>query len=211
MAIAPTRRTRPEGDPHQRLLEAVAACVTERGFARTTIADIARRAQTSKRTFYEHFPDKEACFLAAYAAHSERMLERIANAALAEPDVEARLDAAIRVYLGALHERADQTRAFLIEIQAAGPNALQLRRAIQGRFAELLRVLVDAGRAQHPELAQLSPAMANAVVGGINELLLITVERSGVRALDEVGTTARALIRAVLLAPPSEPPAWRTP
>ena len=35
-----------------------------------TIADVVRVARVSKRTFYEHFADKEACFLALYAETS---------------------------------------------------------------------------------------------------------------------------------------------
>ncbi|MEZ5700921.1 MAG: helix-turn-helix domain-containing protein [Burkholderiaceae bacterium] len=35
-----------------------------------TIADVVREAGVSKRSFYEHFESKEACFLALYAAAS---------------------------------------------------------------------------------------------------------------------------------------------
>ena len=43
-----------------RLLEGMAAAVRERGFRDATVADVVRHAHTSRRTFYEYFPDKQA-------------------------------------------------------------------------------------------------------------------------------------------------------
>jgi AcrR family transcriptional regulator len=39
------------------LLDAARACVAERGIARTTVADVARRAGASRMTVYRSFPD----------------------------------------------------------------------------------------------------------------------------------------------------------
>ncbi|WP_324610568.1 helix-turn-helix domain-containing protein [Mycolicibacterium fortuitum] len=38
--------------------------VVEDGYQNTTVADIVRRAKTSRRTFYEHFASREECFVA---------------------------------------------------------------------------------------------------------------------------------------------------
>jgi AcrR family transcriptional regulator len=192
----------PEPDHRARLLEAMAVAVTEKGYAQTTIADVARCARVSKRTFYEHFADKEECFLAAYATLSDLAFDRIAKAAEQESDPEARLEAALRAYIAVLEEQPAMTRSFLMEIQAAGAKALLLRRAILGRYSDLLRLLVDAARAREPDVSPLSPAMATAVVGGINELLLLTIEQGSTR-FGEVGTIAKQLIRAVVLPPAS--------
>ena len=67
---APRRR------PPRRILGGMVAAVAERGYAATTITDVVRHARVSRRTFYEHFADKEACFLAAYDAVSDAMLAR---------------------------------------------------------------------------------------------------------------------------------------
>src|ERR687893_3211952 len=63
-----------------RLLEAVGRAVAEKGYAGATIDDVVRRAGVSKKTFYEHFADKEECFLAAYEAASEELLARVREA-----------------------------------------------------------------------------------------------------------------------------------
>ena len=69
---------RPAAAGHRaRLTEGLAAAIAEKGYAAVTIADVVRVARVSKRTFYEHFADKEACFLALYAETTEELLELI--------------------------------------------------------------------------------------------------------------------------------------
>ncbi|HZI03157.1 MAG TPA: TetR/AcrR family transcriptional regulator [Archangium sp.] len=184
-----------------RLLEGLAASITEKGYTATTIADIVRHARVSKRTFYEHFEDKEACFLASYTAASEETLRAIATAAAPALPWKERLQAATRAYLDALEAQPAVTRTYLLEIHAAGPRALQLRREVHQRFAEQLRGLVQTARGEHPELRALSPAMATALVGGINELVLVAVEKGRAGQLRELAETAVELVRAVLVAP----------
>ena len=60
-----------------RLLEAVGRAVADKGYAAATIDDIVRDAGVSKKTFYEHFSDKLDCFLAAYEAASDELLEHV--------------------------------------------------------------------------------------------------------------------------------------
>ena len=58
----------------RRLEDAMAAAVAEKGLAATTIADVARHAGTSKRTFYEHYADKTECYLSLFATRSAAMV-----------------------------------------------------------------------------------------------------------------------------------------
>src|SRR2546430_485761 len=73
-----------------RLVEAMAQVVAEKGYPATTVADVVERAGVSRRTFYEQFADKEACFLAAYDVGLSAVLGRIREA------VEVRLHAGWR-------------------------------------------------------------------------------------------------------------------
>jgi AcrR family transcriptional regulator len=187
-----------EHDHRARLVIAMANAVTERGYAETTIADVVRHARVSKRTFYEHFPDKEACFLAAYLGVSAALLGRIATAALQETDVEKRIIVAARAYFSSLEERPELTRSFLSDIHAAGPKALELRRKIHQQFADTLRHLVDAERLHRPDVRPLSRELATAIVGGINELILLAIEEGHAARLTSVQDAAIQLVFAVL-------------
>ncbi len=191
-----------EGSTRARLVEGMAAAVVEKGYAQATIADVVRHAGTSKRTFYEHFVDKEACFLATYTAASDDVLTSIAAAVDERAPWRRRIAAAMRAYTDALEARPALTRTFLLEIHAAGPGALRARRAIHGRFAALLRGFVDAARAEERHLAALSPSMATALstalVGGINELVLEALEKGQGARLAVLADTATALVEAVV-------------
>ena len=62
-----------------RLLDAMAEAVAEHGYGATTIAHVVSRAGVSRKTFYEHFTDKEQCFLALYDAGIAYVLGRLAE------------------------------------------------------------------------------------------------------------------------------------
>ena len=91
------------------------------------------------------------------------------------------------------------TRTLLVEVHAVGPRALALRRAVLRRFAGLLRELVESGRRDQPRLPELTPAMSTALVGGINELVLSTLEEDGADRLDQLEET---IVRFVAVGPP---------
>jgi len=193
--------TKEEGpDVHRlRLLEGFSAAVSERGYPSTTIAHIVKHARVSKRTFYEHFADKEECFLALYAEATE-ILRKGVEHALKVPAAswQKQLEAGLDAYLSALEENPALTRACLLEINAAGPRALELRLSGHAKFATLLREFVERTRKKHPELGPLTPTMATAIVGGIDELLLVNVEAGLTSRLGEIRETAVELLRAVI-------------
>jgi len=191
-------------NPHRtRLVEGLAAAIEEKGYAHATISDIVRHAHVSKRTFYEHFEDKEACFLALFAAVSERWLEVIGAAAAPELPWKERIRSAAHAYLSELAKQPALTATYLMEIRLAGPEALALRRVVIQRFADMIRALVAEERERDPRLRPLSTTMATAIVGGINELMHEAVDEERVHELANLADTATDLICAVLTAPPS--------
>jgi AcrR family transcriptional regulator len=152
-----------------RLLEAVGRAVAEKGYAGATIDDIVRGAGVSKKTFYDHFDDKLGCFLAAYEAASDQLFEHVraaqdavqpaaqgparraaqaradnAGRASAPDGWLARTHAGIHAYLRWLAAEPALARVFLIEIAAAGPEALERRERLRDRYARRMRELQDA-------------------------------------------------------------------
>ena len=126
-----------------RLLEAVGRAVAEKGYAAATIDDIVRGAGVSKKTFYEHFQDKLDCFLAAYETASDELYEHVRAAQDGTDGWLERTHAGIRAYLRWLAAEPALARVFLIEIAAAGPEALARRERMRDRHAERMRELQD--------------------------------------------------------------------
>jgi len=203
-----------------RLVQAMITLVAERGYAAVTVADVVAAARVSKRTFYQHFSDREDCFLAAYVTAAEQPLARIAEAVApvveAAPDAETpsladEVTAGTSAYLAALAEQPALTRTLLTEINGLGPRGWRVRREVLDRFAEQLSVLIALGAARWapsatgpaavPELAGvrgLPRPTALALVGGINELVLDAVEDGRGDRLAELTPTVTELILAVI-------------
>ena len=184
-----------------RLVEGISAAVAEKGYAATTIADIVRHARVSKRTFYEQFPDKESCFLACYRLVGEASLRAIEASIDDERPWREQIRSAAIGYFTLLEENPARTRAFMLDIHAAGPQALKLRREMMQRFADLLRALVARARRRHRDIRALSPSMAAAIIGGINELVLVSLEKGRASRLRELAQTAADLVESVLTPP----------
>jgi AcrR family transcriptional regulator len=182
-----------------RLTDGLAAAIAEKGYAAATIADVVAHARVSRRTFYEHFADKEACFLALYSETTDALLALIAGeVARAAGGWEERLATAARAYFDRVAAEPALIRSGLIEIQAAGPAARALRRDVQRRYAEMLRALSEEAAGEDPSVTPLSSVLATAVVGGIDELMLEAVEAGREGGLGELADVAIELIRACL-------------
>jgi AcrR family transcriptional regulator len=179
------------------LLLGIAAAVAEKSYAEATIADIARHSHVSKRTFYEHFPDKEACFLAAYNDLSTMLLQRITEAVAQTGNDDRGIDASTRAYFAGLEENAPIIAAFFTDVQAAGPAALKLRREIHQRYADQIRSVADAGVAAGRHARSITPQMSLALVGALTELVLMGIENGRADKLSEYADTAIELFRAV--------------
>jgi AcrR family transcriptional regulator len=146
------------------------AAVGEQGYARTTVADVLKRAHVSRETFYEHFADKQECFMSAYEHAADRILG-VVNEALSARDepVMGRLERALRAYLRELAADAAAARTFLLEVYAAGPAAAALRYRVQRRFTEV----VDGLLAEDERFRALpDPEFAcRMLIGGIASLV----------------------------------------
>jgi AcrR family transcriptional regulator len=147
-----------------RLLEAVGRTVAEKGYAAATIDDIVRGAGVSKKTFYEHFQDKLDCFLAAYQTASDELYEHVQAAQDGGTDWLERTHAGIHAYLRWLGAEPALARVFLIEIAAAGPEALARRERLRDRYAERMRELQDPGVGVPDEIFHAVVAAADDLV-----------------------------------------------
>jgi AcrR family transcriptional regulator len=156
-----------------RMLGAMADAVASKGYAATTVADVVAGAGVSRKTFYEHFRDKEECFLVAFDRGVDLLLSAIYAAQPTGDDVTwiGLMRARARAYLDTLASNPAFARTFLIEVFAAGPHALERRAEVLRRFAQLFRDLHEEARRQFPRLPPVPEQIYIAAVGAINELV----------------------------------------
>ncbi|MGY1869428.1 TetR/AcrR family transcriptional regulator [Nocardia gipuzkoensis] len=168
------------GSQRQRLLFGVTVVVADRGYLTATVADIAAAAKVSRRTFYQHFPDKEACFLAAAETGRDLMIDHLEQAmrqVLSEPvePLEA-LRRGIREYLTLLREEPSFARSFYLETAVAGSRAVESFERCQRWFAGFIRSWREAAGPVDPPI----PAFAYlAVTDATNEAVRRTLRDDG--------------------------------
>jgi AcrR family transcriptional regulator len=170
-----------------RLLEGMAHAVAAKGYADTTIADIVREASVSRRTFYEHFQTKADCLVALYEAASRNALKVLRDAIDPTHEWQTQVERALTAYLGCMASNPILMRTLFIEILGLGTPGLAARRRVNQEIADFMLGVIDGG---------LTPQMAMAVVGGINELVLQYIEQDRVAQLGELVAPASALVRA---------------
>jgi AcrR family transcriptional regulator len=78
-----------EPNARGRLLQAAFALYGERGFEQTTVAEIAKRAGLTERTFFRHFADKREVLFAGADALRELLVSTVAKAPASLPPIEA--------------------------------------------------------------------------------------------------------------------------
>ena len=126
-------------DSRGRLQEAALALYSERGFDRTTAAQIADRAGVTERTFFRHFADKREVLFGGSAVLQERIVAGVAGAPPGDGPLDAvsqGLDAAAAV-LGEFRRDLSRQRQAVI---AANPELRERELAKLADYAAAVAV-----------------------------------------------------------------------
>jgi AcrR family transcriptional regulator len=166
----------------ERILDAVTRVVAREGYARATVGEVVFEARLSRRTFYEHFEDKETCFLAAYDAAVGRVAAVVGEAYRGPEDWVERVQAALEAFVGLMVDEPELARVCLVEVVVVGPAALKRRERAVRMFADGIR---DLGTRQAPDDVVVPPLAAELVVGGLSEIVRARVLQGRVDALFE--------------------------
>lgn len=134
-APVPTRSARKRAA----IVEAAREVFLAGGFASTSMEDVARRAEVSKQTVYQHFSDKERLFTEVMVSMIEPMhaaLHTAVGASVAEADSDAEIASTLRAFGRALLQ------------QVLRPDVVRLRRLVASeadRFPDVARLWHQEG------------------------------------------------------------------
>ena len=155
--MAKSKRTTPSSSSDkseiltEHLLDIAASFFLERGFAGSSVSEIARQARASKESFYSRYPTKEDLFRAVIRRQADRMAEQMNALFLSEAPTAVTLTS----FGEGLLER------FLAD------DTITLQRTISldaGKFPELARIFYELGPARM--IAALSRYLAEQVSQG---------------------------------------------
>jgi AcrR family transcriptional regulator len=158
----------------ERLLAGMLRATAQLGYRELSVQDVLERAGVSRPTFYEHFENKEDCFLAAFDAAAARLRQRLEAAAEEGETWRERLRPALEQLLRFVNEEPDAAMTLVVDARAACPPALLRRDEILDHFASCLDTQV---RAEAPAGEAPSAIAAAGIVGGIEALLYSRLNR----------------------------------
>lgn len=189
-------------DPvRDRIVQALASEIVDGGYAEVSIASIAKSARISKRTFYEHFRDKEECLVAVFVDSSHRALDEIEAEIEKAESPEQRLASAVRVLLEQIARDPTFAEAMLLDVPAVPGRAALQRRAVVDRMAWLLASAHGAGVSAADHQQGLTPEIAAALCGGVWAIVLRELEGGRHDRLLRLHAPITAFITRVLAGP----------
>jgi AcrR family transcriptional regulator len=138
-----------EPDARGRLAQAALELYNERGFEQTTVAEIAKSAGLTERTFFRHFADKREVLFAGAASLQELLVRTVAGAADPLTPIDA-IAAALEAAAAQLQENRDfaqRRQAVIVANPELQERELIKLAALSAALAEALRQRVVTGPA----------------------------------------------------------------
>ncbi len=164
----------------ERIVDATAAIVAEKGLAALTIPEIARRANVSLQTFYDIYSSKHDAFLGAQKVGMHQALGIAVGAYEAEqPNWARALHAGLSALIEYLASEPAHAHLSLVDTFASCPEAIEIRNSIMQAFA----TYVERGYELARERDAVPAIAAEAVVGGIWQVFHHYVEHDRVAEL----------------------------
>jgi AcrR family transcriptional regulator len=159
---------REQAASHQRarIHAAMIELVSERGYGAVTVRELVRMAGVSTGTFYEHFADKDACFLRTYGLIVRRSTKQVGAAQKGCHDWRERLRLALRAWAEGIVREPQAARLGLVEVFAGGAAALEQMRRAEGHY----ETMIEQSFASAPDPVPVPPLIVKGIVAGVHRV-----------------------------------------
>ena len=153
----------------ERLIVAMLNAAADLGYLGTNVQDVIERAGISRPTFYEHFSNKEDCFLAAFDTSAERLRAKVETAArTGGDDWRERVRLGLEALVSFIGREPDTARTIIVEARAASAAAVKRRVELMDGFARCLESTAEELLGDgHPH----TPTTASGTIGGVESIL----------------------------------------
>jgi AcrR family transcriptional regulator len=153
-------------------MNAMAEAIARGGYTATTVSDVIERAGVSRKAFYQHFANKQACFLATYDTLVEEGLERVARAYRGANDLPDSAGSGLQALFERAVENPGALRLILIEIGAVGPAGVARRERLGAAYEQLLRTNLGLPQGS----GTIPNPILRAIAGGLGKVLYAHVQ-----------------------------------
>lgn len=180
-----TARRRDRAAREREMLDAAEEIFGERGYAGTSMDEIAARVGVSKPLVYQYYGSKDGLFVACLSRLRARLLESVSSVVFEAPDAEQALYAGLTQWFRFLDEHPRAWSVMIDEgMLTAGPAAEaadQVRADFVGLIASMVRLNLPADRVTSDDEIQVIAQS----LSGATERLAIWRSRNGGRPAPE--------------------------
>ncbi|GAA2068558.1 TetR/AcrR family transcriptional regulator [Williamsia deligens] len=170
------RETARTDDVRGRLIDALATSIVDRGYRDSTVADVVRIARMSRRTFYEHFSDKEQCFAAMLETINRGQIDLIYRRVDRSAPWRAQVRAGIESWIEGASAEPALTLSWIRDAPTLRAGARTVERATREGFVDLVSELADSEDLRREGHTPPSRPMVVLLVGGLREVIASQVE-----------------------------------
>jgi len=166
----------------QRILDGMLEAVGSEGYDATSVRTVLAQTGLYRQAFYDNFPDKDTCYMEALETGIAGLEALAVAAAAAEESWQGKLRAGLGAVLEALDAQPDVGRALVVEVHAAGADALEKRATAMKRVTDF----IDSARQISVGGEAPPPIAAEGIVAGIHAVVharLAAGESDGFREL----------------------------
>lgn len=188
--------SRDQSDFRRRLLDGLALSIREVGLQRTQINDIVRNARTSNRTFYECFPNKNACFEELIEQWSRDIHDAVRVALDETAPWDEQVDQTVDAYLEILSEKPELTVTLTRQMPALGVRGAELEAEDIDRYVALVMEVSRNESARRAGVEPVDRETAAMLIGGFAEIL-DRANREG-RSPTSIGPTVKKVIKRAI-------------
>lgn len=192
----------------ERLVSAMSIAVGEQGYAQTTVAHVIAIAGVSRKAFYQHFSNREECFLETYDTIVAENVKHTKRACGSATKAEAAVSAGLEALVDRAVEDPLEVRLLLVEIAALGRDGAERREELVGAYERMLNSRLKLA----PDAKTLHTPLLRAIVGGVSHLVHARVRAGRERQLHKLvpeladWITSYQGVSRTLLTPPAPTP-----
>ena len=140
--------------------------VVGRGYGAVKVRELVGLAGVSARTFYEHFADKDDCFLRTYGLIVRRSTKEVGAAQKDCHDWREQLRLAFCAWAQGIAREPRAARLALVEAFAAGPAALEQMRRAEAHY----EAMIGTSFAGAPDPVPVPPLVIKGIVAGLHRV-----------------------------------------
>ena len=157
---------------YDRILDAATEVIAVEGYSGAGIQEIIELANTSKGSFYFHFPSKEQMVFALVDRMSDKLIQRVRNSVKDEPSAVHRVAASIEVLMQTFANQRKVAQVLFLNIVGHGKATDKVFLPIRDRFSLMIQEEFDTAM----EMGQIGiidkVLISQMWVGALHEVIL---------------------------------------